>query len=214
MERMNKGQIKAQLNLIRQNSPLGPLPIDTQNWILSLIEANPHFPYRPSEIESIGITKIYQYGKFEQNFQVTLINGEKQILSYKTFVATPNPQAEIKSAFRQSIAYQIRDYKDYIFSQYPHTICPFTGETLTRENGDADHREPTFAEILSEFMKREQLTAADIELIDLPVPPGGKGLASPELAARFQGFHLRKANLQVISRRGNQVIKTALERKL
>lgn len=112
------------------------------------------------------------------------------------------PQAlrDFRNAARMAVRAQIYEFRDKAFLKA--SICPYTGETLNRENYAVDHTPPqTFDSILFDFCKSHGIDP-------LQVVVGSEGgtvavFADQNLGLSWQEYHRTNACLRLLSQRAN-----------
>ncbi len=80
--------------------------------------------------------------------------------------------------------------------------CQESGEYLTYEELNVDHRQPnTFSVIVDRFIEIKKLNVNEIEL--LQIEGGPNEIANKDLKTEFREYHKEKANLRLVKRELN-----------
>lgn len=131
-------------------------------------------------------------------FEVIRVDGTETDFSYFKCVSEPSPQTDFNKALRKSVERQIWEAKEKVFLWDEEIPCPVSGERMTREQAVVEYLPPdTFEWLAEEFFAAEKLDKNNLPLG--PAPDGGKVLTDPELEARWQAFHEKRAKFKVLS---------------
>ena len=89
---------------------------------------------------------------------------------------------------------EVTDQTRAVYALYRNTPCPICGRTLKR--GHVDHLPPlTLARLLANWLADEQLTPADIEIVDTGTE---RTFVDRKLATRWAQYHRLHAKLRLI----------------
>lgn len=153
-----------------------------------------------------GISRIFVDldAQYQRNkcFYLEWRDGSSTDFSWLSCIDGRNIRREIFDAFRNSIAYQIDNFKA---EQLPAGLtCPYTNESLHNGNSHVDHESPlTFYVLVSGFIKKESINISDVEISDPEDNQFTASLIDEQFIERWQQYHLSTAKLRVISKTGN-----------
>lgn len=129
--------------------------------------------------------------------------------SSRTANLLPQALRDFRNASRNAIQAEIFEFRDRSLQQRRN--CPYTGETLSRDNCAVDHTSPkTFDVLLFNFCRSRTINP-------LQVAVGSEGgtvavLSDPGLLAVWQAYHRANADLRLLSKLGNlQLPKTVVQ---
>jgi hypothetical protein len=122
------------------------------------------------------------------------------IHSTRTAIKQPQWLKDFRAAARYAILPQTRAFRDAALSS--SSLCPVTGEPVTRANSHVDHIPPcTFDQLLFDFCVLHSVKPSLVSIDSLGgTVPVFKDL---ELASLWSTFHESNAQLRLISARGN-----------
>ncbi len=154
-------------------------------------------------IKSIHRTLDKVTGKYRA-FEIERLDGSKTDISYiVSNIKTPNLHNDFKKALRYIVMPQILEFKKNFF-QFPVTkFCEFTGDIITFSNCHVDHFEPTFDELVNNFIVGNNIT--DLKNILEPNKDNQTicKLSDKGISKSFFDYHLKNANLQAVSVKAN-----------
>lgn len=110
---------------------------------------------------------------------------------------------EFRQAMREVVHDQIQAFKMQAFNDSKILICPLLNIPIAKETCHIDHYEPTFKELIKNFIKENQLVLTE----DL-FPKSSDNqkiytITDKELSMKFYDFHKDKAILRAVSNKGN-----------
>lgn len=164
----------------------------------------------PEKEEKIGCgIEYFRIGKATFNtksFEIVRKDGTSEFLSYTKRINKPKDQfSRFRIACRQAIQKDLINVKQKYFknkSKKSKVKCQETGEYLTYEELNVDHRQPnTFSVIVDRFIEIKNLNINEIEL--LQIEGGPNEIADEKLKAEFREYHKEKANLRLVKRELN-----------
>lgn len=137
------------------------------------------------------------------SFHIERIDGSIVDFSYHTCITGTPPT--IATRFLVACRFAVYDdllaEKDRLFAEesdsWGSLSCPLTGEALTKGNSELRHQAPSFAVIVSEFIRKEKLELTE-ELLDHGDPQYGSRLRSADLAGKFRMFHAAHRKLRIV----------------
>lgn len=155
------------------------------------------------EIIGCGIAEVLicavPKGKPHWGFCVLRHDASESIFGFGKFGATPAQarQRRLTEAFRNAISWQTILYKEQFFDGHAEAYCEATGELMTRFDCHVDHEEPTFKELVEEFL---QNYPGEIGMVD-------DGLcwhiADERIRSDWENFHQQRAKLRCTTSRFN-----------
>jgi Protein of unknown function (DUF3223) len=166
-----------------------------------------YFSYLHSEWvqkEGCGIANIRRikdnvYGKYRA-FKIERTDNSSTDISYIIAnIKIKNIEKDFKQALRWIIEPQIVTFKKATFSKKSELRCPISNDIIKFNNCHADHFNPTFDEIILNFMNIYEIS--DLSKI---VAPSRDNQIKAELiddivAQRFFDYHKSVANLRLVS---------------
>jgi Protein of unknown function (DUF3223) len=165
-----------------------------------------------SQKEGVGVAYIRRitdvvYGKYRA-FQIERTDSSVTDISYiLSNIKIKKLEKEFKEALRWIIEPQILDFKKESFAESQFLRCPISNDLLFFEECHADHFNPTFDEIVSNFIKLHGIS--DFSTV---VAPGRDNQTRAELSddiisQSFFDFHKSVANLRLLSPTANLTLK-------
>jgi hypothetical protein len=171
-------------------------------FVFSVLKQHPYFKQKEKcGIESIFIKKTV----FKKNgFFVKRIDGTTTDFSYLKCLNGDNHKQEALAMFRKAIRQQIVDFRNIAFSNNSCLICPITNQIITKESCHIDHLNPTFNEMVTTFIKENNININDLEV-------GGKNqdnsmeyyFLDKKIECQWKTYHKNNAILRVTSIEGN-----------
>lgn len=164
----------------------------------------------PEKEKKIGCgIEYFRIGKAKFNtksFEIVRKDGSSEFLSYTKRINKPKDQSsKFRIACRQAIQNDLIKVKQKYFkdkSKKSKVKCQESGEYLTYEELNVDHRQPnTFSVIVDRFIEIKNLNVNDIEL--LQIEGGPNEIANENLKSEFREYHKEKANLRLVKRELN-----------
>lgn len=186
-----------------------PLGQDDFNFIFSLISdyhGRPDIKIGPG-VKEIGVRKNQIYKK-NREFYLLRVDGSLTDVSYKECLSNRSPEAKFRTALRKAVSPQIIEFKMAFWEGKQTAVCPLTGETIAPGSSHIDHEDPSFEEIVIQFIQylEDNLGITSIEEIKLTGARDGEigeAFENPEIEEEFLNFHKARARLRVTSERGN-----------
>lgn len=112
------------------------------------------------------------------------------------------PTNDLHNALRCEVEAQRNEYLRGQFAGDAIRICAITAEPLTPATAHVDHHDPTFGQIVREFLEREGL-GTRLALPELTDSGTRRYLADRALAARWQDHHRQRAVLRLTTAEAN-----------
>jgi hypothetical protein len=161
-----------------------------------------------------GIKSIHRVldkvsGKY-RSFEIERVDGSVTDISYIVQnIKSPNLKNDFKKALRYVVMPQILDFKTGFF-QFPITkFCDVTGDIITFSNCHIDHYNPTFDELVNDFIHENNLTNFAKILEPSKDNQTIAKLSDENISKLFFDYHLKNANLRVVSIKANlSILKT------
>ena len=161
-----------------------------------------------------GIKSIHRVldkvsGKY-RSFEIERVDGSITDISYIVQnIKSPNLKNDFKKALRYIIMPQILDFKTGFF-QFPVTkFCDITGGVITFSNCHIDHYNPTFDELVNNFIHENNLTNFAEILEPSKDNQTISKLSDENISILFFDYHLKNANLRAVSVKANlSILKT------
>lgn len=159
----------------------------------------------PKAKEKIGVgikqfrIKKSSYGT--KCFELIRSDSTTDHFSYiKCINGARKPISVFRRACRKRIQEDLRSAKQNYFdnnSKDGRVKCQETGELLTWENLNVDHRQPnTFSVIVDRFIEVHDIDLEKIEYVNYD--GGGQVLVDENLTESFREYHKEKANLRLV----------------
>lgn len=130
----------------------------------------------------------------------------KRIPSSRSAKADPHAQQrkDVRDAARSAVIDQIWAFRDAHLVGGP--LCELTGQRISRDNCDVDHRAPlTLNRLLEDFIR---LNGIDIIAVDVGSRHGTEAVfMDKSLEARWQRYHQEHADLRLLSKEGHRSLK-------
>lgn len=164
----------------------------------------------PRKIEKIGCgIEYFRVGlaKFNtKSFELVRKDGTTEFFSFTKRINKPKDSfLKFTDACRQSIQIDLRNVKQQYFadnSKKGKVKCQETGELLTYEQLNTDHRQPnTFSVIVDRFIEIKGLDINEIEYLQISGAPNE--IADKSLEIEFREYHKEKANLRIVKKELN-----------
>lgn len=149
----------------------------------------------------VGIAKFNT-----KSFELVRIDGTFEFLSYTKRINKPKDEfTNFRIACRQAIQTDLTNIKQDYFKQNSKkgkVKCQETGEFLSYEELNVDHRQPnTFSVIVDRFIEVKKLNLNEIEYLE--INGGPNEIAKKSLQAEFREYHKEKANLRLVKKELN-----------
>ena len=127
---------------------------DDIRFLLSIFQYHTEWELK----QGVGVASIsIALNKFNTNhFQLNRIDGSFTDISFRHSIESRSKPAQIKMACRSAIRRLIEKFRIENVV-YGETICPFTGETLTKDNTHIDHYDLTFADMYNRWVANYDL---------------------------------------------------------
>jgi hypothetical protein len=136
-----------------------------------------------------------------RHFYVIRQDGSSTDFSFYKALAKRSHASEVKKALRdavvdQSISYKKNYFKDNAVGNY--CICPVTGLKITVKSSHLDHYPLQFDEIVSDWLKLNNLKIADIEVKPSYDNKILSEIKDEDLIKNFYDYHLQVAKYRVV----------------
>lgn len=201
---MNKTQKIKKIKAILNKPSSLPRKIEPPefDYIYSILESHPESKQKIGcGVKNIWIKKtIYK----NNGFFIERTDGTSTDFSYYRCLYGNNRKLNIQSAFRSAIRQQIYDFKINAFKNNPILFCPITEKEVSLKNCHVDHEEPTFKELLENFVE-----VKDIDLNKLEIGGINKDnsmnnfIVDYKIRRDWEEYHKRNAQLRITSKKGN-----------
>jgi hypothetical protein len=146
-----------------------------------------------------------------RRFRILRVDGSSIDFSFRKCIdKPPSPLSRISAALRVEVRGAILrakwDYFDAHGDVYGRVACQLgCGSLVTIDEADADHAPPyTFHVLATTFLGALSLPAEQVLLEPLVDEQWGRRLQDRDLAARWQDFHHRHADLRIVCRGEHQ----------
>jgi hypothetical protein len=121
-------------------------------FLLSIFENHPEWASK----QGVGIKSISTvFTQYYNNrcFQLNRIDGSFTDISFTKIISKPSDRSEVKKACRTAVKECVIKYRNENVI-YGKSICPITGEILTKENTHIDHYDLTFDLMFENWIKK------------------------------------------------------------
>ncbi|MBM3237020.1 DUF3223 domain-containing protein [Candidatus Poribacteria bacterium] len=163
------------------------------------------FKHHTGYLEKIGCgVQAIQVRRDEQGnryFHLLREDGTDTDISWVHCITPKKEAIVVLEALRSSVKQQIQAAKERFVKL--GATCPFRGTRLSFTNSHVDHFNPTFEQLVSEFLQLMSIRLTDIEVME---QEGNdfRGLPADRLLRdAWEEFHRREANLRLISSAAN-----------
>lgn len=137
-------------------------------------------------------------------FWVRRVDGSQAEFSYVECLSPSSPDHLFRCACRSAVRAQIDEFRRRCFGDSEWHQCGITGGRLHISRAHVDHDEPTFYELVVDFMAAESI--ADPSKVAIGGWEDGQTemvFEDGDLARRFEEFHRLRARLRVVSAGAN-----------
>lgn len=150
-----------------------------------------------------GIRAIEVRGDEQGNRYLHLhrTDGTDVDISWSHCIYPKKCEAVVLEALRSSVKEQIQEAKERFLRS--GTKCPFRGTQLSASNSHVDHFQPTFSQLVSEFLRHHSLQLCNIKLVEQPGNDFRGLIADEALRNAWESFHRANAKLRLISSAAN-----------
>lgn len=162
--------------------------------------------------EGVGIKNIHKviepnYGK-HRAFMIERVDGSTTDISYMLGnIRKKESSNKFKQALRRVVQDQIDSFRRTVFKDIDTLLCPILETPITYSTCHIDHHEPTFDEIVAEFIKEYGIENGEKYLAESVDNQTYHLLADTEEGSRIESlfwhFHIKKAKLRAVSEKGN-----------
>lgn len=174
--------------------------IDDDNILFDLVQRHPEVE------EKVGTGIEYFYKDRSPNhptscFHIKRNDGSTTDFSIKTCINNANPTLlqDFYSACRTAISPKLIEEKKQLFSK-GEVPCSITGELVTIDNSEYRHTQPSFRDIVNNFIIAENLEITSDMIIENDDMQYVTSFKSQELADMFNAFHEECANLEIVKK--------------
>lgn len=169
------------------------------NFLLSIFENHSEWESKQGVgIKSISVIK----NQFNKCFQLNRIDGTFTDISFTHSISNRSKTTEVKAACRTAIRELITIYRNenVIFGV---TLCPITGEVLTKENTHIDHYDLTFDSMFNLWVVKY-----DFDFLFSKVNKTKDNcvitcFTDDSIIEDFINFHNQNTKLRAVSRKAN-----------
>ena len=157
---------------------------------------------RHPELEQKSVFNIKRFFKAKAKdyptkcFHFERMNGETTDFSFPYCIDAKKrtPAQNFYNACRFSVAAKLTEQKAEIFSQ-GDVYCSKTGELLTIDNCEYRHTQPSFRQIVSDFIEQQNIQVTDDLVVENEDMQYATRFSHPEMAIAFDNYHESVANL-------------------
>lgn len=196
----NKTIKKERCSAILNSYKIGDVvSVQDARFLLSIFENHPQWQMKKGVgIKSISVVK----NTFNRCFQINRIDGTFTDISFLHSIKEHSRLSIVKKACRDAIRGHIVRFRDenVVFGQ---SVCPFTGEILTKANTHIDHYDLTFEEMFTLWRAKydlEYLYSKVNETIDNSVVTS---FSDASIISDFVAFHNANTKLRAVSKTAN-----------
>lgn len=139
-----------------------------------------------------------------REFWLTRMDGTATDFSWVECVDHPSQRKDVFTAMRTAIAPQKASFRARFFASNSDPKCPMTEEPLESATCHVDHVPPlTFDKLANDFIVEQGIDLEAVSLSGYGDGETAKVLADENLRLAWQEYHLRNAQLRILSSRGN-----------
>lgn len=178
---------------------------DALDVLMGVVAAHP----QAAEKIGAGIAGFYVAQAPEYStrcFYLKRVDGSHTDFSWNEAVTPTTPPKRLHSACRNAIADQKLEFRDAEWRQddLAPRICAITGKSFTREEAHVDHCPPkTHAKLVEQWLSHTSLAVADILIDHIGDLRATDHLADKDQRVAWKRFHLKHAELRIVSASGN-----------
>jgi hypothetical protein len=183
-----------------------PLTGESHEFMVGLIALHPRAADKIGcGIDNFTVNRNYMGGR---GFYLNRMDGSTIDFSYPACISGKEESVQViaKVVLRKAIEFQNWALRDSELSK-GKVMCPYTGETITRDNYHVDHYDPKFKDLVSMWLTTNQLELKDIKVSD----PEGKdprhSMADVHQMLSWQTFHIDRSKRRLLSPKGNLMCK-------
>lgn len=202
---MNKSQLKGKAKAILNDNPIGFVfeqNTPDYNFLLRIFQGHPEYQIKVgSGISNIYIAKGLEFST--RCFFITRIDGSTSDISYiRSIDGATTKISDIKCACRSAIKDVVARRRDKV--QYGVTLCPISGEVLTKDNTHIDHYNMPFDDVCNAWLKNQNIEFVHSCLNDSSADHVQEiSFASRNLKESFIAFHNANTRLRAVSKKAN-----------
>jgi|688.fasta_scaffold582027_2 hypothetical protein len=187
--------------ILYTNSPNTVLNEQELKFMASYFQAIHHDWTNKVGVGILNIRRVMDsvYGK-HRAFQIERVDGSLTDISYIIAnIKAPKVDQTFKQALRWVIEPQIIEYKRAVFSRCPVINCPVSGEALMMGYCHADHYDPTFEEIVKDFVSTYEIYDYSKVVATSRDNQTKAELKDESIAKLFYEYHKSKAVIRLVS---------------
>lgn len=115
---------------------------------------------------------------------------------------------KFKHACRGAIAERVIQFKTDFFNNHDQAVCPITGQEITPWNYHVDHSPPwTFDRIVHSFIRDFGIDVESVAIRGIGADRSLRNKLDSEIKAQFIAYHNERAQLRMLSPRGNLTLR-------
>jgi len=196
----NKKEAQEYARQILYNGPVGSLLNDSESEFMRAYFIYFHSNWKQKfgiGLKEFKRVKDHLTGRYKA-FEVIRKDGSKTDISYIASKKNKiNKMRDFKKALRDVIYPQILEYKLSILPKIESRVnCQISGISISRWDCHIDHFDPTFEEIVQNFIVMENITNVDQLILQNKDNQYVPKIVDSELADRFYQYHLKVAKLR------------------
>jgi hypothetical protein len=158
-----------------------------------------------SKKKGVGIDNIKVERDFHNNrcLYIHRIDGTEEECSWGHCIKPATQKQIVSMAFRRAVKERVMEYKNVNLPKVK--VCPVLGTHLTHDNSHVSYLDPSFDQLLNDFLSQNGLTIDSVKLTN-PKPDDAdqRGiLSNNNLAILWNEFHAKHACLQLLSSKAN-----------
>jgi len=200
-----KKALESRVKSVLHNSPLNTRLNESDTKLLYwLLERHPFAKTKMGP--GVAYMEVRENSIYRtRSFWIVRVDGTGTDFSYREALRPSTPEAKFRLACRSAVAPYIAETKANFWVGRSSAICPLTGLNMSFEDSHVHHTGAyDFSSIMEAFINQEGIDVNTVEFIGERDNVIGDYFKDQELERRFVDFHNSLAELQVVSKEGNQ----------
>lgn len=193
---LKKQKCSAILNSYKLNEVVS---VQDAKFLISIFESHDQWIMK----KGVGIKSISVVANtFNRCFQINRIDGTYTDISFLHSITSHKPLSIVKKACRDAIREHIVKYRNdsVIFGQ---SVCPITGEILTKENTHIDHYDLTFEDMFTLWVAKYELKFLHSKVNETIDNSVVTRFTDVKIINDFIEFHNANTKLRAVTKKAN-----------
>ena len=182
---------------------MGALTGEDREFVLALIDMHPsRLLIVDCGIRSIHIQPVPGHKEDQRRFLVKRIDESQRDFSWRNSLSPKSAKHKLTGILRFLIQPQIQDFKNRAF----RGRCETCNSPLSPENCEVDHADPTFKQLMDEWLRTVRLSPDDIAIVGRTQYQAHSYLEDPVLAQAWVEYHEINARLRCVCKPCNSSV--------